>query len=82
MEKNYDFKEKLLQVHKIDRRDQTLLPTENEFALFDGMKIFVANPENKVILTAARDFQNYLFDSMNISASLVKTAVNADMVWL
>ncbi|MBQ8323288.1 MAG: hypothetical protein IJX91_04910 [Clostridia bacterium] len=74
---NYDFKSELLQVHKKNVRKEGLVPAANEFAFTDGVKIFVREHENQVIMTAVRDFETYLFTSMNVSACVVKNPKEA-----
>lgn len=67
----YDFKKELLQIHKKDRRDMTLLPGEDEFAPDDELRI-VLLAESEVILNAVRDFEDYLFVSMGISGVVTR----------
>ena len=76
-ERNYDFKTELLFVHKQGVRKEGLLPQKDEFAFADGVKIFVEDSQNRVIMTAVRDFEDYLFTSMDISASIVKKPQDA-----
>ena len=75
---NYDFKSELLIIHQPNIIDNSLVKEKDEFAFFDGIKILVENPENIVIMTAVRDFEDYLFTSMNIS-SHVKKSGDAEM---
>ena len=70
---NYDFKSELLVVHKADIRDKSAVKDNDEFEFFDGVSILVKNPESQVIMTALRDFEDYLFSSMNVSASIKKS---------
>jgi len=84
MEKSYQFKTNLLKLHKKDRRDMSLLPSENEFSFFDGIKISVCdmslkNDSDDVIMTALRDFEDYLFTSMNVSAMICRSFDDANM---
>ncbi|MBQ2931464.1 MAG: hypothetical protein IJE62_01285 [Clostridia bacterium] len=69
-EKRYDFKKELLTVHKKDRRDYALLPNENELVIPNGFIVVLPKACDKVVMTAAKDFQDYLFTSMGISAML------------
>lgn len=69
-ENRYDFKKELLQVHKKDRRDMNFLPCENEFAVDDGIVIVLPEDSDIVVLTAAKDFLDYLFTSMKVSARI------------
>ena len=68
VERNYDFCKRLLEVHKKDRRDKSLLPYENEFCFASPTVILMPEGCGEVIETAARDFADYLFTSMNVSA--------------
>jgi len=70
-ENRNDFKKELLIVHKKDRRDFSLTIKEDEIELKNGLWIVVPDDENKVVLTAAKDFSDYLFVSMKISSLLV-----------
>ena len=64
MEKRYDFKRELLNVHKRYRRDFSQVPTENEVELCDGIAIILPENADKQTEAAARDFSEYLFTSM------------------
>ena len=66
-EKNYDFRKRLLEIHKKDVRDYDVKTPENAFELSEGISIYVPD-KSDVILTAARDLVDYLFISMNVSA--------------
>ena len=68
MERNYDFCKRLLEVHKKDRRDKALLPNENEFCFESPTAILMPEGAGEIIVTAARDFADYLFTSMNVTA--------------
>ena len=63
----YDFKVNLLQIHKRGIRCTSLRPLKDEFEIKDGIAIVLPN-NNEIILTAARDFEDYLLCSMQISA--------------
>lgn len=67
-EKNYEFRKRMLEVHKKNIRNNALLPNDNEIALSDGTIIYISENAGDVITTAAKDFADYLFTSMNISA--------------
>lgn len=84
---NYDFKTELLVIHQKDLRDNSLRPESNEFAFTEGVKFFVENSDSDVIMTAVRDFEDYLFTSMGVGAfvsknpdgSAVKIALGKDL---
>ena len=79
-ESRYAFKDKLLQIHKKDRRDYAILPTADEYEIKDGTKILLPkNDKDDVVLTAAKDFCDYLYVSMGVGASLTKSD-GADVV--
>lgn len=71
-ENRYEFRKRLLTVHEADRRDFTLQPEENELELADEIAVYIPTDADEVMLTAARDFVDYLLTSMNISAILKK----------
>lgn len=72
-EKSFDFKKELLQVHKKDVRDYSLKPQGDEFEFFNGIHIVLPDDYNDVVITAAKDFIDYLFVSMGVSAMLMRT---------
>ena len=76
---NYDFKSELLVIHKPDIRDNNAVQEKDEFAFFDGIKICVENSNNLVVMTAVRDFEDYLFTSMSVSTH-VKKSGDADFI--
>ena len=64
MEKRYDFKRELLNVHKAGLRDFSRKPKDNEFVISDGLAVVVPVDSDKVIMNAVRDFESFLFISM------------------
>lgn len=70
-EKNYDFRKKMLAVHEKDIRNYQLKPAANQLEIQNNVTVIVPN-DSDVILTAARDFTNYLFTSMGICAAIAK----------
>lgn len=72
VEKNFDFREELLVLHKPNITDTNAICAEDEFAFTDGVKILVTCPENKVVMNAVRDFQEFMFNSMEIGVSAVR----------
>ena len=81
MEKSYDFKLDLLKVHKKDVRKADLLPTGEEYEIKSGLTLLLPDfDEDEVILTAARDFIDYLFVSQGVSAMLSREEATGDVL--
>ncbi|MFA7637642.1 MAG: hypothetical protein WCX81_07750, partial [Monoglobales bacterium] len=79
-EQNYDFRKAMLETHKKDLRDYSILPAADEFEIKDGMKLVVDPDASEVILTAAKDFADYLYTSMGVSVFVKKgTAADGDI---
>ena len=70
-EQRFDFKKDLLQVHKPDRRDFGRKYRSDEFVIPNGMNILLPRDSDPVIMTAAKDFCDYLLTSMKLSSMLV-----------
>lgn len=70
MEKKYQFKSDLLQIHKKDRRDYSLVPHDDEIELKNGLCLVVPKDAGDVTMTAVRDFLDYLYTSLNLSAMI------------
>lgn len=71
-EKHYDFRKKMLEIHKKDLRDFSINPSTDEFVIKDGMKIVFDEHASDVIITAVKDFADYLYTSMNLSLFIKK----------
>ena len=59
------------------------MPDENELEVKDGIAVYIANTADEVVMTAARDFVDYLLVSMGISAILKKgipTAIKGNYI--
>ncbi len=67
-ESNYDFRKRMLDVHKKNIRNKSLTLNNNETELSDGAVICISENAGEVLTTAAHDFVHYLFTSMNVSA--------------
>ena len=76
-QQNYDFRKAMLEIHKKDLRDVSVKPGADEFEIKDGMKIVIDENASDVILTAAKDFADYLYTSMGVSV-FVKKGTPAD----
>lgn len=79
MEKKYDFRKTLLQVHKPDIRDFSRNKQENEFYLNPEISISIKKNTCEVVKTAVYDFVDFLKVSMDISASVTVENDNADI---
>ena len=66
-EKNYEFRKKLIEIHKKDLRDYEIHSTSDEMEITDGYIIDISSENSDVVLTAAKDFQDYMLISMNVS---------------
>lgn len=69
-ERNYQFRQRLLQVHKPDRRDWEVAPEEEQILVDDSWEILISKTAPRVMLTAARDMQDYLDVSMGVCLRL------------
>ena len=70
---NYEFLKRMLVVHQPDRRDRSIAPDADEYVFRDGVKIILPGEYGEVTETAAKDFADYLFTSMDIPAMLVRS---------
>ncbi|MBE6689512.1 MAG: hypothetical protein E7588_09635 [Ruminococcaceae bacterium] len=71
-ENKYQFRERLEKVHPLRFYDFPAVP-QNTFSFKDGDVIALNADAGDVIITAARDFCDYLFDTMNISARITRS---------
>ncbi len=69
-EKNYDFRKRMAQIHEKGIRNTSLSPSEDELEIKNDAKICIPHDAGEVICTAAKDFADFLFVSMNVSVSL------------
>jgi hypothetical protein len=70
IERNYQFRERLLQIHKPDRGNWQILPTEEQVLVDDSWEICISREAQRVVHTAAKDMQDYLDVTMGISVRL------------
>ena len=75
-EERFAFKKELLQVHKKNRRNRELLPEADEFEIKSGIRIVVEEDAGAITMTAARDFEDYLFVSMNVPSMVTTEEAN------
>ena len=73
-ERNYEFRQRLDQVHRPDRRDPDLEPEAGEIEVEDGWRIAVPDTASPYLLGVAQDLQDYLLTSMRVSVLLVREA--------
>jgi len=70
-ELNYDFRKRLHEVHKPDRRNYNAIPTENQAVITEEWKIVISVGADKVIYNAAKDLEEFFFVSMGMSLRVV-----------
>ncbi len=80
-ERNYEFRERMLEIHKKDIRDFSLTASEDEFEITDGILIAIGKDADIVTETAAKDFADFLLVSMEVGGAVsvksdVKGAIN------
>lgn len=73
-EQNYDFRKRIAKLHRNDVKNLRAVPKNDEFVFGDTTEIYLPVGAGEVIYTAAKDFIDYLFVSMGISAVL-KTGI-------
>ena len=89
IEKRYEFKKDLMQLHKPGLRDPERKPQDNEFVFTDGTVILLPPMADATITHAARDFEAFLYTSMGVAvlvsqnpipgAKTVKIVLNQDI---
>ena len=89
IEKRYEFKKDLMQLHKPGLRDPERKPADNEFVFTDGTVILLPPMADATITHAARDFEAFLYTSMGVAvlvsqnpipgAKTVKIVLNQDI---
>lgn len=72
-ERNYEFRRRLEEVHKPDRRNPALRPGPQETAVGDDWQIVYSKQAGPHIAHVAKDLQDYFFVSMNCSLRLIRT---------
>ena len=77
-ENKYDFKKRLLSVHDSNVRDYSITKTSEEFEFISQTPIILPSFYDEVILNGVRDFEDYLFTSMNVSVCILKKDVSCD----
>ena len=70
MERNYDFRRDMLQIHPFGLREAERLPADDELVLDENTIIFIPADAGRVLRRAALDLQDYLYTSMNVSVRI------------
>ena len=73
----YAFRQRLVTVHRQDRRDFSQKAEEGEFEFQNGMQIVVPDAAPALVRRAAEDFCDYLLVSMDLNASVRSAAEEA-----
>lgn len=71
-ERNYAFRQRIDQVHRPDRRDLDCCPNSDEVVFEDDWRIALPRKASAYLLGVAKDLQDYLLTSMNVSVLLVR----------
>ena len=66
MEKNYQFRERMLQVHRKDRRMPWVTRGEGQVEVTSQWRISIPDRRDPVLYNAARDLEDYFAVSMGI----------------
>ncbi len=74
VERNFEFRRRISVVHKPDRRDPEAQAAPGEAVIGEGWEIVVPEGASEMLLTAAKDLQDYFFTSMGESLLLRRTA--------
>ena len=75
-EKKYEFRKRMRCVHQKNVRNWELEPEEGELEIATGWQIVLPEGYGETALTAAKDFQDYLFVSMDVSVLVCGQAQN------
>ena len=71
-EVNYEFRKRMLDIHKKDIRNFSLNVNSDEFEIKDGTVITVPENSEEVSLVAAQDFADFMLTSMNVAVAVKK----------
>ena len=80
MEKQYDFRKRLLTIHEAGIRDKAVKRGANEYFFADTAVVAAEEGSGEVIKTAASDFVDFLRTSMGIDARPARQEEAADVV--
>ena len=71
---NYQFRERMTEVHKPNRRDFSKTLCDAQIEIDDSWTIIIQDDADKVIKNAARDLEDYFFVSMGISLKVLTSS--------
>lgn len=69
-ERNYQFRKRLLQIHKPNRRMEYAVCGAGQIEVTDEWSIWIPHTEDRVLYNAARDLLDYFAVSMGLSLRL------------
>ena len=72
VERPYGFRDRLVTVHRNDRRDFSVKAQADDFEFVNGVQIVLRGDMPELVGIAADDFREYLLVSMGINASVCK----------
>lgn len=78
-EQQYDFRKRLLQVHEANLRCPCRTASKEEYLLPEGTVIALGSGVGQVTETAVRDFIDFLWTSMNLSARMAAKGQKAQV---
>ena len=73
IERNYEFRKLLREVHIPLRRDPDVQAASNEIVVQNSWNIVWDNQASRLVTDAAKDLQDYFFTSMGVSLLLQKS---------
>ena len=75
IEKNYDFRKFLDEVHAKSLRDHDRKPAENQVCIDESWSILLPENASSFIVNTARDLADYFFVSMDVSVRIATKAL-------
>lgn len=80
MERKFQFRERLTEVHKKNIRNYEIKPDGDDFIIYDEFVITLPDKYEPCLHAAAEDFCDYLFESMNLAARIgVRGQISFDL---
>ncbi len=71
MERNYQFRERMMVVHKKNRRDYDRKKADNQIEIDSTWTITISRDYDRVIEKSCRDLEDYFFTSMGVSVRVM-----------